>query len=208
MLVATETYAIPAAKVRDAIDKLLSRRTHAWFPAYLHIRREAATQGRMEEIEPNWNVLSEDLRMTGGPDGKVHMRPFWNEARNAHQEWMGPNLPGSYSPSSIRRAALEVITVDAAGRYGLREQHWNLALTHLLNDERLSAVALAAFMLRDRGWRAETLPTVTDLVAGFRAEFGYGPDDDVEFDTLYESEWGTGPDEEWFEVLDVEPRDD
>lgn len=198
---ATETYVVPAGKVRASINKLLSRHTHAWFPAYLHIRREAATQGRMAEIEPNWNVLSDDLRMAGGPAGKVHLRPFWNEARNAYQEWMGPNLAGSYSPSSIRRAALEVITVDAAGLYGLRDHHWDLALTHLLNDERLSGVALAAFMMRDRGWAATSTPTVGDLVAGFRTEFGYGPGDDEEFDTLYELEWGSDPEDVWFEVL-------
>lgn len=202
MLVTTETYVVPAGKVRASINKLLSRRTHAWFPAYLHVRREAATQGRMSEIEPNWNVLGNDLRMEGGPPGKVHLRPFWNEARNAYQEWMGPNLAGSYSPSSIRRAALEVITIDAAGLYGLRDHHWDLALQNLLGGERLSGVALAAFMLRDRGWRSSTAPTIDDLVRGFRYEFGYGPDDDEEFDTLYELEWGSDPTEVWFEVLE------
>lgn len=194
-----EIFVIPVLKVHQAIDKLLSQDVHQFFPAYLHLRREAASQGTTTEIEPNWATLSEDLRMEGGPTGKVHLRPFWVGARNNYQEWLGENLAGSYSPRSIRSAGYNVIEVDSKRRFALKDHHWELALEHLLNGRRMSAVALAAFMLRDFGWVSTTGPTVIDLLIGFRRRFGYS--DDVEFNSLYDSTWGTSDSDPWFELL-------
>lgn len=194
---ASDIYVIPTAQVRAAIDKLLSRDIHQHFPAYLHLRRESALQGRTDEIEPNWATLSEDLRMDGGPPDKVHLRPFWKGTRNSHQEWLAGNLQGSYAPSSIREALLSVVQPDAQGLFALNEDHAKKALDSLLLGTRLSGVALAAFWFRDRGWTADEAPTVDDLLAGFRSEFGYRPEDDIEFNTLYELDWGSA--ETWFE---------
>lgn len=193
-------YVIPIARVSEAIDRLLDRDTHQYFPAYLYLRQLAGRAGRLTGLAPEWPELGAVLDMPGGPPGKPYLRPFWPGRRTSHQEWLASNLAGSYSASSLRagRAPLQVVETDARGRFNLRDRHWELALEHLLLGERMSVIALAAFVFRDWGFVSDSEPGQRDLIDIFRREYRYGPDDDMEFDTLYDSEW-RGTSDKWFE---------
>lgn len=222
---ATEhTYVVLDWRVKQSIEKLLSRNTHPFFIAYLWLRRRGMMLGDMTEITPDWGSLEPYLRVPGGPAGKPHLRPFWKGARNSRQEWLNENLAGSFAPSSFRSEYVTpVVTTNAAGRYVLRGDHWKQALDHFLYGERLPAVAVAAFLLRDFGLIASSPPQPIDLVNAFREEFRFPAASEEKFDTLFDIAWGTttGPagtadtgwpavDEPWFEELrpDVEVEAD
>lgn len=186
-------------RVRESIDILLARQTHQFFIAYLYLRSLAAREGRLDQLTPSWPELGEWLRMDGGPSGKPHLRPFWKGQRNAGQEWLASNLAGSYSPSSLRTEPLRVVQTDAAGKFSLRDDHAALALEHLLYGEQLEAVALAGFLYRDYGFVSAGSPTVDDLLAVFRRDFGYDEEHGIEFGTLYVTTWHG--DDPWFEAF-------
>jgi hypothetical protein len=175
--------------VQQCIDVLLSRDTHQFFPAYLHLRRRASATGSTEALSPDWAEVHTWLNVPGGPYGKPNLRPFWHGKRLAGQEWMGKNLAGSYSPSSLRQAPKEVVEIDAEGRYALRPQHWELARKFLLSDETLPVLALAGFLFRNFAIVSDEPLSPQSLVALFRGYFGYAtPDDDPEFNYLYDVE--------------------
>lgn len=131
------------------------------------------------------------------------MRPFWRGERNAGQEWLNENLAGSFAPSSLRVVFSRVVETDAQRRFNLRPNHWELARTHLLFDAPIPVLAVAAFMLRDYGFMAASLPGREDLVDAFRREYGYAADDEDEFTHLYDISW-TGKDGPWFELAPEE----
>lgn len=193
-----QIYVLPTARVRECLDSLLSRDTHPHFVAYLYLRLLAGRTGQVTGLVPNWADLGNLLEVPGGPPGKPFLRPFWRGERNAGQEWLNENLAGSFAPSSLRVVLGRVVTTDAQRRYSLRSKHWELAREHLLFDEPVSVVALAGFMFRDYGFMAESPPGPGELVEVFRQEYGYKAEDDVEFDTLYDTTW-TGGSGEWFE---------
>lgn len=192
-----DVYVILSQRVRESIDALLEHQTHQFFIAYLYLRSLAAREGRLDQLAPSWPELGEWLRMEGGPPGKPHFRPFWKGQRNAGQEWLASNLAGSYSPSSLRTEPLRVVQTDAAGKFSLRENHAELALEHLLFGEPIQAAALAGFLYRDYGFIAPAPPTVDDLIAVFRRDFGFDEEHTAEFETLYVTTWTGG--ERWFE---------
>lgn len=200
-------FVVPVGRVKESIQALLARLTHQYFPAYLYLRQLAGREGRTTGLAPQWSELGEVLDVPGGPPTKPYLRPFWPTARTANQEWLASNLAGSYSPSSIRpgQPASRIVETDAAGQFNLRPQHWELALEHLLLGTPLPAVALAAFVFRNRGFTAAELPQADDLVSAFRTEYGYGPSDDAEFDRVYDVTW-RGQDGPWFEPFDERPE--
>lgn len=190
------TWIVPPKRVREAIDTLLSRQVHPFFPAYVHLRQVAGREGRTTELRPNWPELGKYLEMEGGP--KPYFRPFWKGTRNGFQEWLNSNLAGSYAPSSLRREPSNVIETTAAGAFNLLEGHAERALQSWLGGERLPALAVAAFFLRDYGVVADD-PGPEDLVLLFAKTFGYGEVTD-EFTTLYDIEWRGNPGA-WLERL-------
>lgn len=196
--VTEQTYVLLASRVRESIDKLLSRATHPHFIAYLYLRLLAGRTGSVRGLTPNWADLGNLLEVRGGPAGKPYLRPFWDKERKAGQEWLNENLAGSFAPSSQRVVLGRVMTTDAQRRYSLRSKHWELAREHLLFDEPVPAVALAGFMFRDYGFMAALPPGPSELVEVFRQEYGYKAEDDIEFDTLYDTTW-TGAAGQWFE---------
>ena len=199
------TYVLTTVQVRASIERLLARQTHTYFPAYLHLRQLAGRAERLTGLAPNWAEVGEVLQVRGGPPGKPYLRPFWRGARDHQQEWLGSNLAGSWSASSLRanQAPLQVVETDADGRFNLPEGHWERAIVHLLSGVPMSVTALAGFLFRDRGFIAVNEPAVADLVATFRREYGYGPDDDEEFNVLYEIDWQGVPDVPWFVVVEA-----
>lgn len=195
--------------VRASIDVLQDpeRRIHPFFPAYLHLRQQAALQGTLTSIRPAWSDLGELLDVPGGPYGRPYFRPFWDQRREGGQEWLNPNLAGSYSPSSIRAVPRKVIDVNDDGTFVLKESHWELARLHLAAGQQVPALALAGFFFRNDGFAtnpATPPPTADDLVLEFRRTFGYTSAEDDEFNHLFTTDWpGTPP--PWFEAWTGEP---
>jgi len=189
-------YVVPVRRVRECIDKLLSRDTHPYFVAYLYLRSLAGRKGSIAGLRPEWTELGKLLAVPGGPPRKPYLRPFWMGERKAGQEWLNENLAGSFAPSSLREVPSRVVETDARGRFNLRPNHDELARTHLLFDAPLPALAVAGFMFRDFGFVALSHPGPEELVEVFRHEYGY--DEQSEFDQLYETSWSgqAGP---WFE---------
>ncbi|HWL44335.1 MAG TPA: hypothetical protein VNQ73_15445 [Ilumatobacter sp.] len=201
----TETiYVIPAERVKQSVGKLLSRDTHPFFIAYLWLWRRSVIQGITSGIDPEWAELGPYMEVPGGPlPGKPYLRPFWKGARNSQQEWLNPNLAGSFAPSSFRGDHIQpVVTTDASGGYVLQPNHWDRALEHFLYGQQLPALALGAYLLRNRGFIAESPPTNLDIIAAFRQEFRYGDAAQLQFDTLYETEWKPAGATYWFEPLE------
>lgn len=191
-------YVIRTEAVRHSIVVLLQQRIHPYLPAYLHLRQQAARQETLTEIAPDWNGLGEYLQLPGGPYGKPHFRPFWNTKQAS--PWLGRNLAGSYSPSSLREVPLRVVAIHG-DKFELRPNHWELARQHLMDDQRIPALPLASFFLRDYAILATRPPERSELVDLFFQAFGYqSPVDDEEVAFLFDRDWA-GPDGDWFEAL-------
>jgi hypothetical protein len=192
-------FVLRVERVKESIDRLLSRDTHPFFIAYLHLRREAGRVGQPSGLVPEWSQLGDLLRVTGAPDEKPYLRPLWSGKRDAAQEWLNRNLAGSYAASSIRAVRVrKVISTDAEGAFALKAKHWDLALEHLLIGKRIDVVALAAFLFRDFGFVNAVEPQPPDLVEAFRSYYRYRAENDKEFDTLHDASW-TGIPGPWFE---------
>ncbi len=191
-----DCYVVPVARVRFAVETLISQRVHEFFPAYLALRREATLQGRSSGIEAKWSSLSDFLRLA---DTEEHLRPFCTGGGGGN-EWLNKNLAGSYAPGSLRRVPLLVVGVTDA-EFRLRDHHAELALEHLLFGERLPALAVAAFFLRDFSIEAPD-PSPESLISAFGYEFGYRAGDEAEFTTLFDVDWRDASDDsDWLTPL-------
>lgn len=56
---------MPVVRVRECIDKLLSRDTHPHFIAYLYLRSLAGRTGSLTRLTPNWSELGKRLEVPG-----------------------------------------------------------------------------------------------------------------------------------------------
>ena len=200
------TYVIRVERVQQCVEKLLARDTHPFFIAYLWLRRQAVVQGQTVGIEPNWAGLAPYIEVPLGPrPNKPFLRPFWKGTRNNEQEWLNANLAGSFAPSSFRGEHITpVVSTDASGLYLLQDEHWQRALDSFLYGTKLPAVAMGGYLLRNRGFVADGVPTRDDLAEAFRIEFRYDVDHDHEFETLYDSDWDEIDESPWFELLDTQ----
>lgn len=201
-----QPYVLRVERVQESIRALLARDTHQHFIGYLHVRRRAGTEGTNEGLAPQWSELAERLRIDGGPPDRPNFRPFWTGQRKNFQEWMNPNLAGSFSPASQRSVLGRVLKTDARTQFSLREHHWEAAREHLLLGVPMPVLPLAGFLFRDYGLVASTAPDAEALIALFRREYGYGPDDDEEYRRLYDESW-RGSDGPWSEPYTGEEQD-
>ena len=197
--------------VRRGIADLRRRSIHPYFVAYLHLRQCAAAQDATTGLRPRWKAgLGPYLEVDGAPASHPYYRPFWDGAGEAGQEWLNGNLAGSFARSSLRAGSPPMLVVayePATRTFALREQHWELALEHLLRGRPLPAEALAAYLLRDFAFDTDDgkPPTGDDLVALFGQEFGYRDElARVEFDRLYERTGAANA--VWFERFGEEAR--
>ena len=207
--------------LRAALDALRNQRIHEHFPAYLHLRQRAILTRSFASIEPDWNEVSDLLRVPGGPPNKPHYRPFASRnVRDQRAYWLNPNLAGSYAPKSIRTTARFMLSA-AGDDYSLPRDHAHQALSVLLLSTRVPAWALAAYYLRNYGFAFTDDGGPDELVSAFRREFLFpiaagslseSESDaaffadlglDTDFDVLFDNETRpelTGP---WFEPLDI-----
>lgn len=177
--------------VRWGIHELSEQRIHTFFPAYLLIRQQAARQ-QASTVQPDWATWGTYFDVPGGPPDKASFQPFSDQTLTPSQRWVRHHPAGSYNPSSVRpntpgRRVLGVTDDNKA--YVLEENHWELARTHLLRDERVPVIALCAFLYRNYGFETTGVsPSPLGLVDIFREDFGYRPDEDeAEFRHLYDS---------------------
>lgn len=142
---------IPA--VRGAIRALQGASIHETFPAYLHLRHQAGALGRCNNLEPDWNGQVHDwLELPGGPARKPHFRPFTSRGT---AYWLGPNLAGSYAPSSLRQLRNLYMANDDA--YRIPETNSGdpdpaPIRKVLLYDQPIEAWAVAAYLYRNHAF--------------------------------------------------------
>jgi hypothetical protein len=184
--------------IRWGIEELLGRKVHAFFPAYLEIRRAALEAESGSAVQPDWGILGSYLAVPGGPPKKPYFRPFWHQSRKAGQDWLNENIAGSYSPSSIRRVPATVVQPDGGG-YALRDGHARLAFENLLYGEQLPAYPLVVFYYRNFGFTTDGPALPPDrLIEIFREDFGFrGEAETEEFATLFST--GIPDRTDWFE---------
>ena len=199
--------------LQEAVQYLRARKTHPHFIGYLHLRKLYGEQRADDtrngilhatiaatRFKANWGKLKQYLEVDGGPPGRPHLRPFWDKNRSGgpddwSSDWMGPNLAGSFAPSSIRNQATAVfnyvVGVVATGqnrRYFLQNNHTAEAFERLLLKNRMDAVYLSLFLHRNFGYLSNKPqgPTPNDITDCFRSDFHYDkPSDNQEFKTLY-----------------------
>jgi hypothetical protein len=194
-------FVLETSVVRWGIEQLLARKIHTFFPAYLELRRRADGEAGAIVV-PEWGNLGRYLEVPGGPSKKPYFRPFWHQSRGTGQDWLNPNIAGSYSPSSIRTVPRNVIEVEGSG-YSLKDDHAALAVEHLLYDEPLPIYPLATFYYRNFGFTTDGPALPPDgLVNIFRADFRFDTIEGVEeFDTLFSA--GIPERNDWFEPWDT-----
>ncbi len=188
--------------VRDCIAHLRAQSIHPFFPAYLHIRRTAAAQGKLAGIRPDWDELGRFFEVAGAPSTHPYFRPFTTAQGESDQEWLNPNIAGSFAPSSLRagQPPLRVVEVGTGrGQFNLRANHWELAREHLLDGKRVPLAPLAGFFLRDYAFENyDPAPGNDDLGVAFVEVFGYNDSTgQTEFDHLYDT--AIEATEDWFE---------
>ena len=185
----SQVFVLSRDVVKWGIEEIRSRRIHSFFAAYLVLRQQAGQQDT-DAVVPNWKALDIYLTVPGGPPGKPYFRPFWDQARNAGQDWMKRHPAGSYNPSSIRpgTAGARVLGIDGKS-YNFEENHWEFAREHLLHGSKVPLVALCAFLYRNYGFTTSGVsPHPGGLISIFRDDFVYRPDsDDIEFAYLYDT---------------------
>lgn len=180
-------YLIPVARVRESVQALLSRDTHPYFIAYLHLLRTATRSGRSDNLAPDWAELGRRLEVAGRPSEKPYLRPFWMRARESGQEWLNRNLAGSFAASSLRGVPQQVVAADG-GKFTLRSGHAGLALRYLLLGVRMPVLALAGFLYRDYGILEPEEQATESLIRIFRTEHGFS-DRSADFDQLFDVKW-------------------
>lgn len=195
-------YVLRVEVVQRAIKQLRQQSFHQYFPAYLHLRQQAARRNSLTGLRPTWSELGTYLEVGDPPPDFPYYRPFIPTTMSNQSAWLNRNLAGSWAPSSLREGQppLRVVQYDRASRsFTLREKHWDLARRHLLGDQQVNLIPLAMFLYRDFAVVSDRPPTGEDLVRVFCDDFGYRtPEDDEEFAYLYRVEIPSGSDG-WFE---------
>lgn len=190
-------FVLTTGVVRWGIEQLQSRKVHTFFPAYLEIRRATGAKSKVP-LRPQWANVGIYLEVPGGPPKKPYFRPFWNQSRNAGQDWLNENIAGSYAPSSIREVQRRVIEVEGSG-YSLKEGHAQLVLENLLYGKPLPVYPLALFYYRNFGFTNDGPALSPDgLIDIFREDFGFLTGAEMaEFDLLFSA--GIPDRTDWFE---------
>lgn len=192
-------HVLTTAAVKAGIATLKSQRIHEHFPAYLELRRLAVNSGSLTNLAPDWKVVSDLLKMPGGPPAKPHYRPFSStRLKDESRLWYNRNLAGSYAPKSMR--ATSAFMLNASGTdYELPADHVQQALLRLLKGTKVPAWALAAYYLRNYGFKFDGDGGYDELIAAFREELAF--EQGTDFDTLFEDDEPIVFVYDWFEPL-------
>ena len=168
-------YIFPLDAVKRAAVELLQNPTHEHVPGYLAIMRaQADGSGLPARSSDIAAVYDRYLRVEGAPEAQPYLRPFMSRGKGL--KLSNRNVAGSYAVSNRRADGPFFQVVDVTGdrrntEYRLNKDHADLAMTHLLQGNKLPITALAVFMYRDYGLRLVT-PDIYSVVTLFRTEFG------------------------------------
>lgn len=188
--------------MRWGIKELGAQRLHPTFVMYLYLRAEQQT-GQLSRASASSEKLLKLIEMPGNPE-----KPFYFPLIDRGQRgdnplpsfWRAPNIPGSWSPGSIRRQpAGSWLSADSSA-YAWPEDHAQRAFQSMLYEKPVSALALGAYFLRNDGFILTGSPSAEDLIAAFRTKFRYPPESEEEFSLLFRTDVPTSTDFEWFEA--------
>ncbi|GIJ09176.1 hypothetical protein ACFFMR_23785 [Micromonospora andamanensis] len=201
----TPTHVLTAEAVRWGIEALASQRLHPTFVMYLHLRTQQRA-GKLSEASASSDELLALIRMPGNPT-KPYYFPLIDRGQRRPGEllssfWRAGNIPGSWSPGSISRLKHGGWMGRSTGEYFLPRDHVGRALSELLYDVPVSALALGAYFLRNDGFIIAGTPGPSDLIEAFRLRFDYPDDAQEEFAILFNVDLPTNVDFDWFAQSD------
>ena len=179
-----ETHALTVEAVQWGIAELSRHRVHPYFLAYLQLRRRAKIEPE-GQIDARWSDLGPLLEIPGGPARRPNYRPLWTSIERPAKYWLNGNLAGSFAPKSIRSAASFLLDGD---HFALPSDHAQLAYETFLFQNRIPAMAMGAYFLRNFGFRAPRDLRPDDVIDGFRNWFKFDEESDDEFHLLFDSE--------------------
>jgi hypothetical protein len=195
--------------VRRSIRDLRTFDSHRFFPAYLHLRQLAGRAGTLSSLNPDWRRFGDYLRVPGAL-GTPYYSPFMPSSWSDERAWLNANLAGSWAGSSLRveQPPRQVVDYDAGERtFMLKDKHWELARAQLLNDKRVPLMPLTVFLYRNFSFEGDRQPRSEDLITTFRDDFAYkAPDDNAEFEYLYDARLDPSRGNDWFEPFEPAER--
>lgn len=198
---ATPTHVLSKGAVRWSIDTLGALKLHPTFVMYLYLRKEHRA-GRLATASASSDEVLSLIRMPGNPT-KPYYFPLIDRGVRTGKPlpsfWRAQNIPGSWSPGSIFRLKGGGWMGVATGGYTMPDDHVDRALTDLLYDQPVSALAMGCYFLRNDGFVLSGDPTAMDVIAGFRAKFDYPNESDDEFARLFTTDV---PDDDGFDWFD------
>ena len=176
--------------VRWGIDTLGAQRLHPTFVMYLYLRKQHRA-GLLGQASASSDELLALIKMPGHPT-KPYYFPLIDRGKRAGKPltsfWRASNIPGSWSPGSIRRQPAGGWLGASDSAYAMPADHAALARQMMLYDRPVSALAMAAYFMRNDGFHISGEPTAQDVLAGFKSKFDYTSDADAEFAQLFITE--------------------
>jgi hypothetical protein len=115
--------------------------------------------------------------------------------------WRATNIPGSWSPGSIRRQQGGGWLGASESAYAMPENHAELALQQMLYGKPVSALAMGCYFLRNDGFVLSGTPVPEDIIAAFRVKFDYPADAEDEFAALFTTDVPESDGFAWFEPV-------
>lgn len=195
------THVLTVEAVRWGIDVLGAQRLHPTFVMYLYLRKQQRA-GRLTEASASSDELLSLIRMPGNPT-KPYYFPLIDRGKRAGKPlstfWRSENIPGSWSPGSIRRQPAGSWLGASESAYAWPDDHLSLALEKMLYNISTSAVAFGAYFLRNDGFVLSGDSGPEDVITAFRAKFDYPDDAQQEFETLFDPTVPTDIDFAWLE---------
>lgn len=197
------THVLTTAAVRWSIEELGAQRLHPTFVVYLYLRAQARA-GKLAEASAGSSELAALIEMPGHPTKPFYF-PLIDRGKRTGGPlptfWRADNISGSWSPGSIRRLNAGAWLGGAQSDYVMPEDHAQRALTGMLYNQPVNALAMAAYFLRNDGFVLSGAPDSDDLVTAFRAKFDYPSDAEDEFSTLFVVKEPQGASFPWFQLF-------
>lgn len=176
--------------MRWSIDTLGAQRLHPTFVMYLYLRKQYRA-GALGQASASSEELLALIKMPGHPT-KPYYFPLIDRGRRIGKPlstfWRATNIPGSWSPGSIRRQQGGGWLGASESAYAMPDNHVNRALQQMLYNKPVSALSLGAYFLRNDGFVLTGEPTAEDVISGFRAKFDYPSEAETEFTSLFSTD--------------------
>lgn len=183
----TPTHVLTKEAVRWGIDTLGAQRLHPTFVMYLYLRAQQRA-GKLAAASASSDELLALITMPGHPV-KPYYFPLIDRGKRTGKPlatfWRASNIPGSWSPGSIRRQQGGGWMGADESAYAMPDNHVELALKQLLYNKPVSALAMGAYFLRNDGFVLSGELTAEDVIGGFRSKFDYPDDAETEFAQLF-----------------------